>query len=228
MTIDDDDDDDDDVATVISQAKDLLPQHLHGQIGSGPKAPLPAAGRPAVAPTPPAPAYPQQPAPAPYAAPAAPYAAPPPAPYAQPAPAPYAQPAAPYYAPPPAQYAAPPAAYVPAVPDASRIAPTIALTREAQDAAATTGPVARRTPMGFLVYMTLCVAMTAAGVGVLVLFKLQGRWLAGPAIASARAACRGSPRARARPSTACSRRAPSRRSRRAVGTPRGKSTASPR
>jgi hypothetical protein len=64
---------------------------------------------------------------------------------------------------------------VPAVPDASRIAPTMALPREAQEAAAVAAP-SKRTPMGFLVYMTLCVALTAAGVGVLVLFKVQGRW----------------------------------------------------
>lgn len=154
----DDDDDDDDVATVVGQAKHMLPAHLHAQIGEGAPKPLPAAGRPAVTSAPPAP---PKPAPAPPFASAA--TAPSPA-------APFAPtPAAPLAAAPAASVAAAPAASITAsAPTASltaRAAPTVVLPRER------TG-----TPVGFLVYVTTCIVLTAAGVGVLVLFKLQGRW----------------------------------------------------
>ena len=128
----DDDDEDDKVQTVVAQAKDLLPAHLHERVGEDQKAPLPAAGRPAIPSAPPAAGVRATPPSVPLAAVAPPL--PPPLP------------------PPPAQLAA-------------RAAETIALPRERP-----------RMPMGFLIYMTACVVMTAVGIGLLVSFKLSGRW----------------------------------------------------
>ena len=122
----DDDVEDDKVQTIVAQAKDLLPAHMFDRVGEDAKAPLPAAGRPAVPSAPPAAGAPATPPPVPLAV-----AAPPP---------------------PPPHLSA-------------RSAETIALPRARP-----------KLPMGFLIYMTACVVMTAVGIGVLVSFKLSGRW----------------------------------------------------